>query len=449
MSLNKVTVTGTYVDGEGNPCSGQVIFTPNTRLAAGADDLLVRPVPVTVTLTDDGTISAELYATDNADLEPSGWCWTAIENITYAISSTWNFFLAYSNGATQDLSDLEPIAVAAATSVYLQVSGGTMGGPLVLSGEPTAPLMAAPKEYVDAETTRAEAAEAALATSISSDVSGLAPLASPALTGSPTAPTQTTGDSSTKIATDAFVATAVATETTRAETTEALKAPLASPALTGTPTAPTAAALTDDTQVATTAYADSAVAVEKSRAQTAEALLAPLASPALTGSPTAPTQTTGDNSTKIATDAFVATAVAAETSRAETAEALKAPLASPTFTGTVTVPTPSTSLAAATKAYVDSNAIIDGVTVSGTPAAGEVLTATGTAAADWQALPAATTGAEGVCPACGDLGGTATSPVVEKIQGTAISSPPGGTTEFLRGDGTWQVPGAAAARSRR
>lgn len=38
----------------------------------------------------------------------------------------------------------------------------------------------------------------------------VAPLASPAFTGNPTAPTQTTGDSSTKIATTAFVATAIA-----------------------------------------------------------------------------------------------------------------------------------------------------------------------------------------------------------------------------------------------
>jgi hypothetical protein len=40
----------------------------------------------------------------------------------------------------------------------------------------------------------------------------------------------------------------------------------------------------------------------------------------------------------------------------------------------------------------------------------------------------------------GDLGGTITSPSVAKIQGTAISSPPGGTTQFLAGNGTWQVP---------
>jgi hypothetical protein len=39
---------------------------------------------------------------------------------------------------------------------------------------------------------------------------GAAALASPALTGSPTAPTQTAGDNSTKVATTAFVAAAVA-----------------------------------------------------------------------------------------------------------------------------------------------------------------------------------------------------------------------------------------------
>ena len=49
-------------------------------------------------------------------------------------------------------------------------------------------------------------------------------------------------------------------------------APLASPALTGVPTAPTAAPLTNNTQLATTAYTDSAVAVETSRATSAEAL---------------------------------------------------------------------------------------------------------------------------------------------------------------------------------
>lgn len=49
----------------------------------------------------------------------------------------------------------------------------------------------------------------ALASTNLSDGASLAPLASPALTGNPTAPTQTTGDTSTKLATTSFVGTAV------------------------------------------------------------------------------------------------------------------------------------------------------------------------------------------------------------------------------------------------
>jgi hypothetical protein len=109
----------------------------------------------------------------------------------------------------------------------------------------------------------------------------------------------------------------------------------ASPALTGTPTAPTAAALTDSTQIATTAYADSAVAAETSRAETAEALLAPKASPALTGTPTAPTKAPLTNNTDIATTAYADAAVAVETSRAETAEALALPLTGGTMSGAI------------------------------------------------------------------------------------------------------------------
>ena len=72
-------------------------------------------------------------------------------------------------------------------------------------------------------------------------------------------PTASSLDNSTKAASTAYTDSAVAVETSRAETAEALKAPLASPALTGTPTAPTASALTNNTQLATTGYTDAAV----------------------------------------------------------------------------------------------------------------------------------------------------------------------------------------------
>ncbi len=60
------------------------------------------------------------------------------------------------------------------------------------------------------------------------------------------------------------------------------------PALPNGTTATTQTALSADTKLATDAYCDSAVAVETSRAETAEALLAPLASPTFTGTVTLP-----------------------------------------------------------------------------------------------------------------------------------------------------------------
>jgi hypothetical protein len=177
-----------------------------------------------------------------------------------------------------------------------------------------------------------------------------APLVSPGFSGNPTAPTPATADSSTTLATTAFVkaqgyqvnnatitlsgdisgsgstaiTTTLATVNANVGTFQGITvngkglvtgavnmnyAPLANPAFTGSPTAPTAAALTNTTQLATTAYADAAVAVEKSRAQTAEGLLAPLASPTFTGSPAAPTATAGTATTQLATTAFVGTAL--------------------------------------------------------------------------------------------------------------------------------------------
>ena len=110
-----------------------------------------------------------------------------------------------------------------------------------------------------------------------------APLASPALTGTPTAPTAEQGDSSTTLATTAFVNAAI------------LRLIGAAPGALDT-LEELANALGDDPNFATTM---TNLIAEK----------APLNSPALTGTPTAPTPESGDISTTIATTAFVADAV--------------------------------------------------------------------------------------------------------------------------------------------
>jgi len=91
--------------------------------------------------------------------------------------------------------------------------------------------------------------------------------ATAALTGTPTAPTATAGTNTTQLATTAFVAAAIPTNTTQLTngsgfiTTSALStyAPLASPVLTGVPVAPTATTGTNTTQLATTAFVNATV----------------------------------------------------------------------------------------------------------------------------------------------------------------------------------------------
>lgn len=110
-----------------------------------------------------------------------------------------------------------------------------------------------------------------------------------------------------------------------------LKAPLASPALTGTPTAPTAPTGNSSTQVATTAFVSAEITNDRPYSSTVadikmngaqslgssasipradhvhptDTTRAPLDSPALTGVPTAPTPVVGSNTIQVATSAFV------------------------------------------------------------------------------------------------------------------------------------------------
>jgi hypothetical protein len=187
---------------------------------------------------------------------------------------------------------------------------------------------------------------------------GGAPIFSPRFQGSPRACTPPPDSNSSRLATTAFVATAIGGITD-------VYAPLDSPDFTGLPTAPTAAQGSADGQLATTAFVTNAVAastagVASFNGRTGIVALvggditaaggALLASPVFTGVPSAPTQPTTDNSSRLATTAFV--------------QAFAAPLASPAFTGIPTAPTaaPSTSTTQlATTAFVTA-AIAAGMT---------------------------------------------------------------------------------------
>lgn len=71
---------------------------------------------------------------------------------------------------------------------------------------------------------------------------------------------------------------------------------------------------------------------------------------------------------------------------------------------------------------------VSGITVSGTPSTGQALIATSTTAANWQTIsgstPTATTTTTGTITLAGDLGGTAASPSVLKVNGITVTGTP-------------------------
>jgi hypothetical protein len=194
---------------------------------------------------------------------------------------------------------------------------------------------------------------------------GGAPIYSPRFSGNPRAATPCPESNSTRLATTAYVTTAIANVlagqglVTSFNTREGAVvltaddvtaanppyAPLDSPAFSGNATAPTAAVGTSDGQIATTAFVMNAVAgsvtgVASFNTRTGAVVLtgaditgaggALLASPVFTGTPQGPTATVGTDTAQLATTAYVMAAVAA---------AGYAPLASPAFAGTPTAPT--------------------------------------------------------------------------------------------------------------
>ncbi len=111
--LSTITLTGTYVDLQGNAVSGFVRFTPQSIIKDTDQNQIIINNAVEATLNGSGFFSVVLPVTDDSDVAPIPFAY-AVEEV---FSGGRTFFITIPGGgaSTQDIADFAP-AVDSATA---------------------------------------------------------------------------------------------------------------------------------------------------------------------------------------------------------------------------------------------------------------------------------------------------------------------------------------------
>ena len=107
-SMKTVTITGHFMDYEGIDTNGQVRFTLGDVLRNGADDQMVAPSSVVVSLVS-GAFSVVIPATNDPDVIPNPFVYTVEES--FAGGRTYTISVPYDTVGSLDLADLSPTLV--------------------------------------------------------------------------------------------------------------------------------------------------------------------------------------------------------------------------------------------------------------------------------------------------------------------------------------------------
>jgi hypothetical protein len=115
-NINTVTVTGNYVDYEGNAIQGQIRFTLGDVLRSGIDDQMVAPSSVVVPLSS-GAFSVTLPATNDPDVVPNPFTYTVEES--FPGGRTYTISIPYDTAGSLDLADISPTPTLSENFVQL------------------------------------------------------------------------------------------------------------------------------------------------------------------------------------------------------------------------------------------------------------------------------------------------------------------------------------------
>lgn len=115
-NINTVSITGNYVDYEGNPIQGQIRFTLGEVLRSGIDDQMVAPSSVVVPLAS-GAFTVTLPATNDPDVVPNPYTYTVEES--FPGGRTFTISIPYDSAGALDLADISPTPTLSENYVQL------------------------------------------------------------------------------------------------------------------------------------------------------------------------------------------------------------------------------------------------------------------------------------------------------------------------------------------
>lgn len=153
------TVTGKFIDIQGNPVSGSLTFTPQPTALLDQDvTTIIVTKPFTATLDSSGAFSIVLPATDDPDINPVDWTYAVSEN--FLGGRKYNIYAPQST--TIDLSIVSPVPSSPGSGI-VRGPQGAAGGVQYVNGH-TGDIVTL--TYADVNADQAGAAAAAQAASL-------------------------------------------------------------------------------------------------------------------------------------------------------------------------------------------------------------------------------------------------------------------------------------------
>ncbi|MGW4639576.1 hypothetical protein ACWEN6_13660 [Sphaerisporangium sp. NPDC004334] len=125
------TVHGKFIDLEGRPMRGVVTFVAPFPIAVPGDLVIVQNLPLVIALDRRGEFTVELPATDDPDVQPSGWTYTVTERIAYREPRTYAMHAPA--GGTVELALVAPTAPVTPVLTAVETVDGRTGPAVTLT----------------------------------------------------------------------------------------------------------------------------------------------------------------------------------------------------------------------------------------------------------------------------------------------------------------------------